>query len=43
MAYLDPASIPGSKPQRLSDKNWKLGNKTTNVGISCKIPTQNSI
>ena len=32
MAYFDPASNPGSKPQRLSDKNcksctWKQNNK----------------
>ena len=39
MAYLDPASNPGSKPQRLSDRIAKvaLGNKTTNCGILCKL------
>ena len=35
MAYLDPASNPGSKPQRLSDRIAKvaLGNKITTVAF----------
>ena len=39
MVYLDPASNPGSKPQRLSDKSctWKE-NKV--FGISCKLLTK---
>ena len=38
MAYLDPASNPRSKPQRLSDTNCNY--KTTNFGISCKLLTK---
>ena len=43
MANLDPASNPGSKPQRLSDKIAKFapGNKTTNCGTSCKLLRKN--
>ena len=43
MANFDPASNPGSKPQRLSDKiaKFALGNKTTNYGISCKLLRKN--
>ena len=39
MVYLDPASNPGLKPQRLSDKSctWKE-NKI--FGISCKLLTK---
>ena len=42
MAYLDPASNPGSKPQRLSDKSctWK---ENKNFGISCKLLTKKYI
>ena len=35
MAYLEPASNSGSKPQSLSDKKCK--HKTKLVGISCKL------
>ena len=47
MAYLDPASNPGSKPQRFSVKNCKsstpdkLQTFTTIFGISCKYMTKN--
>ena len=41
MAYLEPASNSGLKPQSLSDKKRK--NKTKLVGISCKLLTKNSI
>ena len=42
MAYLDSASNPGSKPQRLSDKSctWKENKK---IGISCKLLTKKYI
>ena len=49
MAYLDPASNPGSKPQRFSVKNCKTSTPDkvqrikTIFGISCKLPTKNSI
>ena len=45
MAYLDPASNPGSKPQRFSVKNCKnftpdkLQTIKTIFGISCKLLT----
>jgi len=45
MAYLDPASNPGSKTQRFSVKNCKsstpdkLQTIKTIFGISCKLPT----
>ena len=47
MAYLDPASNPGSKPQRFSVKNCKsstpdkLQTFRTIFGISCKYMTKN--
>ena len=47
MAYLDPASILGSKPQRFSVKNCKsstsdkLQTFRTIFGISCKFLTKN--
>ena len=39
MTYLDPASNPGSKPQRLSDKNCKSCTMKQNTfgGISFKL------
>ena len=49
MAYLDPASNPGSKPQRFSVKNCKsstpdkLQTIKTIFGISCKFLSNNSI
>ena len=45
MALLESASNPWSKPQRFSDKNTKVAlvNKTTDVGISSKLLTKNSI
>ena len=45
MAYLDPASNPGSKPQRLGATNFKSSNSDklqtfrTIFGISCKYMT----
>jgi hypothetical protein len=42
MAYLDPASNPGSKPQRLSDKNCTM-KQNTFWGISSKLLAKNSI
>jgi hypothetical protein len=45
MAYLDPASNPGSKPQRFSVKNCKSSSSKklqtfkTIFGISCKLLT----
>ena len=47
MAYLDPASNPRSKPQRLCATNWKnstpdkLQTFRTIFGISCKYMTKN--
>ena len=44
MAYLDPASNPGSKPQRFSAKNCKSSTPDklqTTFGISCKYMTKN--
>ena len=47
MAYFDPASNPGSKPQRFSVKNWKnstpdkLQTIKTIFGISCKTADRN--
>ena len=47
MAYLDPASNPGSKPQRLGPTNCKsspsdeLQTFRTIFGISCKFLTKN--
>ena len=47
MAYLDPASNPGSKPQRLGATNCKsstsdkLQTFRTIFGISCKLLTKN--
>ena len=49
MAYLDPASDPGSKPQRLGATNYKsftsdkLQISTTIFGISCKFLTKNCL
>ena len=49
MAYLDPASNPGSKPQRLSAKNCKsstsdkLETYKTIFVISCRFLSNNSI
>ena len=45
MAYVDPASNHGSKPQRLSDKNCKSCTMKQNTfgGISSKLFTKNSI
>ena len=44
MAYFDPASNPVSMPQGLSDESDKSCTwKKTFFGISCKIPTKNSI
>ena len=45
IAYFDPASSPGSKPQRLSDENDKSCNwkKTFWGSISSKLLTKNSI
>ena len=42
MAYLDPASNPESKSQRLSDKNCKSCTVKQNnfLGISCKLVNQ---
>ena len=44
MAYLDPASNPGSKPQRFSVKNCKSSTPETIktiFGISCKFADHN--
>jgi hypothetical protein len=47
MAYLDPVSTPGSKPQRLGATNFKsstsekLQTFRTIFGISCKFLTKN--
>ena len=47
MAYLDPASNPGSKPQRLGATNCKSSTSDklqafrTIFGISCKFLTKN--
>ena len=45
MAYIDPASNPGSKPQRLGATNCKSSDELqtfgTIFGISCKYQTKN--
>ena len=49
MAYLDPASNSGSKPQRFIVKKWKISTSDklqtfkTIFGISCKFMAKNSI
>ena len=49
MAYFDPASNPGPKPERFGVKNWKslpldeLLRLETIFGIFCKLLIKNSI